>query len=296
MNALTVLSFGGGQDSTAILYRMVFDLEFRAKHVTGDFVAVMADTGNEFPETYDHVKAIEATCAANGVEFHFLTKDKGYHSKSWPDLVSFYERTNTCGSKAFPKTCTDNLKIQVIYRWLSDYVATRYGMNRWGKWKGKQPLVEYAEKFGKIKMLIGIGGDEEKRLGGEAKAKWMRLSIDRAYPLVDLGWDRQGCQDYIKSIGFEVPLPSNCMFCPFISEVELIWLQRNYPEAYAKWVKIEAAKLEANKHKGDKNLGVWGRKTLPQVLAEAKVKYADWSDERLTEYRMSHGHCVMSKY
>lgn len=296
MNALTVLSFGGGQDSTAILYRMIFDLEFRAKYVTGDFVVVMSDTNDEHPETYSHIKAVQATCAANGVEFVFLTKDMGFHSDKWLGLREFYRRTNTVGSKAFPKTCTDNLKIQVIYRWLSDYVVNKYGMNRRGKWKGKQPLVEFAEANGKIKMLIGIAGDEDKRVADEAKAKWMRLSIDRAYPLVDLGWNRQDCQNYIQSIGFEVPLPSNCMLCPFMSPVELLWLYRMYPADYHDWVSIEAAKLEANKDKGDKNLGVWGRKKLPQVLAEAKVKYADWTDERLNEYRMSHGHCVMSKY
>lgn len=38
---LTVLSFGGGQDSTAILYKIILDPAFRSKWVYGDFIVVI---------------------------------------------------------------------------------------------------------------------------------------------------------------------------------------------------------------------------------------------------------------
>jgi hypothetical protein len=47
-------------------------------------------------------------------------------------------------------------------------------------------------------MLIGIAKGEEGRCG-EAMEKWMRETVERVYPLIDLGLDRQGCQDYIAS-------------------------------------------------------------------------------------------------
>lgn len=53
---LTILSFGGGQDSTTILYKLVFDADFKARYAPGDLLVLMADTGNEHPETYSHVK------------------------------------------------------------------------------------------------------------------------------------------------------------------------------------------------------------------------------------------------
>ena len=68
------------------------------------------------------------------------------------------------------------------------------------------------------------------------------------------------------------------------------------PDDYHDWVAIEQAKLDANLHMGDKNLGVWGRKTLPEVLAKAIEKFGHMSADALDDYKMSHGHCVMSKY
>ncbi len=50
--ALTVLAFGGGQDSTAILYRIALDKAFRSRYVKGDLLVLMSDTGNEHPHTY----------------------------------------------------------------------------------------------------------------------------------------------------------------------------------------------------------------------------------------------------
>ncbi len=46
----------------------------------------------------------------------------------------------------------------------------------------------------------------------------------------------------------------------------------------------------------NKNFGVWGTKLLPEVLKEAEEKFGHWSIEALTDYKFSHGHCVMSKY
>jgi hypothetical protein len=84
-----------------------------------------------------------------------------------------------------------------------------------------------------------------------------------------------------------------------MSDIELLWLSRFYPADYAEWVTIEANKLARFKAEGlpdDKNYGVWAKKTLPEVLAKAQVKYAHMTDAQLHEYKMSHGHCVRSKY
>jgi len=46
----------------------------------------------------------------------------------------------------------------------------------------------------------------------------------------------------------------------------------------------------------NKNYGVFGVKSLPVKMAEAADKFADWSDDRVREYRYSHGHCVATSY
>ena len=87
---LTVLSFGGGQDSTALLELYINDPTFRERYAPQDFVVVMSDTGDEFPETYSHVAKVRERCANHGIEFHFLTADQGWHRGDWTSLLNFY--------------------------------------------------------------------------------------------------------------------------------------------------------------------------------------------------------------
>ena len=64
---------------------------------------------------------------------------------------------------------------------------------------------------------------------------------------------------------------------------------------FAEWVGYERAKLR--KFTGTKrNLGVKGKLTLEEVLAQALEQYGNMTDSELDEYKMSHGHCVKSVY
>jgi hypothetical protein len=291
---LTVLSFGGGQDSTALLYKYAFDPEFRRKYAPGRFLVVMAATMDEHPETNAHVEATKQFCKEQAIEFVHITPDMGYHSGKWQGYRQFLAATNTCGSKAFRKTCTDNLKIKPIYRFLEAWLGRNYGV----KVGRKEGFKQFVAEHGQIRMLIGIAKGEESRCG-EALEKWQQQCIKREYPLIDLGLDRQGCQDYIASCNKPVPPPSNCMLCPFMSEIELLWLWYNYPADFNAWVILEQNKLDRFRREGladDKNLAVWGRKTLPVKLEEAKARYGHMTQAQINEYKMSHGHCVKSKY
>ena len=293
---LTVLSYGAGQDSWAILCKLAFDKTFRAKYAPDQLVVVCADTRNEHAETYEHIEYTKAFCAENGIEFVHLTKEMGFHTEAWIGLEEFYASHNAIGSKAFPKTCTDNLKVQPIYRWLNKWVNERFFPENDLSLR-KQALYAFTARFGKIKVLIGIAKGEERRIANAATGtKWMDENIDRVYPLVEEGLDRQGCQDAVISYGQPVPPPSNCVMCPFKDEIEVLWTANNYPQEFDRWVELEANKLRANEHKGKDNHAVFRARTLRQVLADARVKYADWTAERINEYRFSHGHCVASAY
>jgi len=295
ISTLTVLSFGGGQDSHAILYKYVYDKEFRAKYAPNDFLVVMAETMDEHPQTNVAVSEAKKFCADHGIEFVHITPEMGHHSATWQGLRQFYNLKMAVGSKAYPKTCTDNLKIKPIYRYLEQWLGQQYGVEV-GR---KKAFYQFAGRHGKVRVIIGIAKGEEKRVAGVSDEKWRRETIEIVYPLIDLGLDRQGCQDYIRSVGHTVPPPSNCMLCPFMSEIELLWLYRFYPNDYADWVRIERRKWEESQRRGveaKRNLGVWGKRLLPQVLVTARVKFGHLTDEQLVEYKMSHGHCVASKY
>ena len=291
---LTILSFGAGQDSTALLHLYRHDAEFRQKYCPGRFAVVFSDTGDEHPRTYTHLLNIRRLCLDEDIEFFWLDPAMGYHTPSWQSLRHFMETKTGIMSKAYPKSCTDNLKIGPIYKWLDDWLGTVYGYE-----SGlKRAIRSFYQDYGKINVLIGIAAGEERRVAGNTKnmPAYMRDCINRAYPLVELGLDRKGCQDLIRGYGEEVPPPSNCKLCPFMSLQELLWLYRTYPDDYHYWVARERAKLDKYAHLGDKNLGVWGKMSLPEALDLATEKYGHMTDAELDDYKMSHGHCVMSKY
>lgn len=314
-NQLTVLSYGAGQESSVLLEMYLDDPAFRAKYAPGDFLVVMSDTGDEFDQTYKHVRETQARCKAAGVEFVFITSDMGYHSESWKSLRHFYRTKKTIGSKAYPKTCTDRLKIQPIYRFLEQWLSDRYGV----QCNKKAGFREFAARFGKIRMMIGFAKGEENRVSDPSKStkRWYRESIEPIYPLIDMGMDRAKCQELLHSKGMYV-IPSNCKACPFLGLPELEYLRRFFPDDLEDWVYLEAAKLEKHADKNrvivtdkngnpklgrdgliktqNKNYGVFGVTALPAKIHEAKETYASWSDERIAEYRYSHGHCVATTF
>ena len=307
---LTVLSFGGGQDSTAILARLIHEPEYRARWAPGDLAIVMSDTGDEWRETYDHVALAKTLAESDGVPFAFLEAGDAHHAETWPSLTGFYDRTSTVGSKAYPKTCSVRLKVDPIHAWLAAYVRDTYGCTgeRYARSRSKAPIVEFADRYGPIRMLIGIAAGEEKRLGGEPPSAWQRFAITYAYPLVEDGMDRAACQRVIREHGIPVPVPSNCHRCPFVDERELLYLAHARPDVLDDWRRQERAKLDAWEGRATRNLGVWGKElrapdtgekrpmTLDDALALAREKHGHLSVEELATHRFSHGHCVASAW
>lgn len=292
----TVLSYGIGQDSTAILLKCLHDSNFRQQYVHGELIVVTADTKNEHAKTQLYLEYIKNLCHKNEIRFYHLNP-KIYATGAWKDgLIGFYEKHNAIGSKAFPKTCTDNLKIRPIYKFLEMFIHIEFNTKSYGK---KKAFYEYYHQYGKIDVLLGIAKGEEKRASenGSTGIKWFDKCINKVYPLIDLEMNRKSCQDYIQKLGYQVPFPSNCILCPFMSQQELLYLFKYNNKWYNKFVELEAAKIKKNSLKTKKNLGVWGTKELlPQILEQAIKKYGHMTKRELEEYKFSHGHCVTSKY
>jgi hypothetical protein len=60
-----------------------------------------------------------------------------------------------------------------------------------------------------------------------------------AYPLIDLGMDRQDCMNVIERAGLPVPPKSSCYFCPFHTQHAWKEQARNQPDLFAKSVALE---------------------------------------------------------
>ena len=305
---LTILSMGLGQDSVTILLKLIFDVTFRKTYAPNDLLILFADTGNEHPETYRyHHDVVVPLCKQYNIEYIAITSDMGYHGNHWESLTAQWDHgTPTIGSVGYPKTCTHRLKLQPQYNFVETWISKKYRLPK-GRKRG---YVSFASYYGKIKWLIGIAKGEENRIADASAetALWKRKAVEVVYPLIEIGYNRSACQQYIRSMGFPLPLPSNCMFCPYAgsNHIELLWLYRTYPDRFLEWVEYEQKKLDAHKHV-KRNLGVTARIhkqgeragepfTLMDMLDEALEKYGDMTLEDLQDYKWSHGHCVASKY
>jgi hypothetical protein len=292
---LTMLSYGGGQDSHAILERLLNDPLFRQQYAPNDLIVVFADTLNEHNETYVTVAHAKTLCEAAGIPFFQLDPSK-WVTGVWAGGLEAYFETGCIQTVTYQKVCTHRLKLGPIYKFLDHYIHETYGTEKpAGR---KQALREFTGQHGKVRVLIGIATGEERRIDpGKGKEAWMRDCIAKVYPLVEQGMDRAACQQYIGSVSDHVPVPSNCMMCPFMSGQEILLLHRTRPDVWARWVEHEQRKLDKFNHlPEDKNHGVKGKLRLPAVLAKAELVYGHMTTEELAEYRFSHGHCVGSKH
>jgi len=279
---LTVLSFGGGQDSTALFYMYLFDKEFREKYAPGDFVMVMANTGNEYPETYKHIEEIKKLAKQHGITFAFL-EDYKYTTDSWKGGVLDKMRRNQFIMSVNTKSCTIALKIQPIYKWLDEYVCENYPELSAPKpcedTNGKKALQIFAKTYGKINVILGIAKGEENRVAKSEDAGdlWFKKSIKRVYPLIDMGIDRAGAQEIIAKSGHSVPPPSNCMVCPYQNDEEILLLSLKYPNMFDKWTDLEKSKLDRFANEMEK------QKDLTNLSLDTPIKYKI-GDESITGY------------
>lgn len=320
---LTVLSYGAGQDSSALLVLYVEDPAWRAAYAPNDFLVVFSDTGNEHPETYAHIEATKKYCLKHGIEFVHIEPSMGYHTGNWKDLLTRYRSNNSIGAVGYNPTCTWHLKLKPIYNFLEDYIKSRYGL----KGTRKRAYYEFMEEYGApVRVLVGIASGEDTRIPKKRLIEpvYLQEATERRWPLFEMGADRAACHELLKSTPVPInpakplPPPSNCMICFYMSDQEMVWLHRFHPDVWDMWVELEANKIQASEEQritrfmefnGDPfdkknkkgntvyaNNGVKGTKLLPEKLEAALKRYGHWTDEQLNEYKMSHGHCVKSQY
>jgi 3'-phosphoadenosine 5'-phosphosulfate sulfotransferase (PAPS reductase)/FAD synthetase len=246
---LSICSVGIGQDSMTIIAKLVFDLEFRNKYAPGDLLLIFANTNSEHPYTYEYRDTVLIPfCKKHGLNFISIEPNMGYHPKNWQSLEHQWSiGTPSIGSLAFGKfaNCTHNLKLTPQYNYVEDYLGNNYDIEKGTR---KKNYKSFAKKYNKILWMIGISKFEEDRLFNVEKETklWHKESINVVYPLIDIGYSRQDCQNYIKSVGLPIPFPSSCLMCQYGSVgLELLFMYYTYPDDFYKWVDYEQKKLDA---------------------------------------------------
>lgn len=278
----TILSFGGGVDSTAILAMHLnrdraadqlgitrAALDEALPHVDG---VMFSDTGAEFDHTYGTLDLARTLCEDAGLPFQVV-------KKNGESITELMIRLGTVPVMAGGShVCSMRFKGDVL---------------------AAEARATYGEGF---TWLIGIEANEGKRVTRFKKSKKVKSSA--IYPLITLGLDRAACQRLLEKLWPAPVLKSSCTFCPFMSVEEIKNLWKNHPEKWQLAKKIEAgfratspikhqAWLEAGKPLNTANRaprGMWkldswkeGRRLFIRKLNKKELSVEEWEAHFISE-------------
>lgn len=205
--SVSLVAFGGGTDSTAMLIEMVRRGEPRPHAI------LFADTGGEHPHTYTHIETFS----------RWLTE------RQYPEITVLRAPNETLEANclrrhALPsiaygrKTCSQRFKVEPQE-----------------KWANNDPKCKAEWKAGRlVQKVIGYEWGEEYRVR-EADAKYTNR-----YPLIEWEMDRDACKDVMRAAGVKLPGKSACFFCPNSKASEIGALRETYPDLFDRALAMEA--------------------------------------------------------
>jgi len=196
-----VLSYGGGQQTAGMLAMI------KLGKLPKPDVIIFADTGDEMPDTYQHIEQYAKPIADElGIPFEIVRHTNKGKVETLYDFSWRYKWI----PQPWGRTCTNQFKIQVIHKALRPY-------------KGQQ-----------VNVWMGISTDEAQRKK-ESRVKW----ITNVFPLLERGFNRQDCTNAL--IEAEIPAPgkSSCFYCPFQKQTRWRTLQIHHPGLFQKAIDLE---------------------------------------------------------
>lgn len=213
---VTLVSYGGGTNSTAMLCGMVERGE-PAPHAI-----LFADTGagenrpGEKPHTYRYVRMFSGWLVSRGYP-PITTIRKGGRDETLEEKCL---RLKVLPSVAYGwKTCSHAFKIEPQEKWANNDPACR------AAWVAGDQVIK----------LIGYHADEPHRAKPYCDTKYVNR-----YPLIEWRWGQEKCQEAIGRAGLTLPGKSACFFCPNSTKAEIQQLSEQYPPLAQRALEMEA--------------------------------------------------------
>jgi hypothetical protein len=273
---LTVISYGGGVDSTAILLRMLDEGWQKFGIDPDNLIIMMAQTGNEYPDLADLA------------EDHLLHRLFGVRFVQVARQNSTIESAFTVLDDSYAPT---ELLIEGDYSLAAEMFTAGTIPQSGGKrlcsikskgWPLDAFIASVVPAGTPYRHIIGFEVNEMGRVLKDLFAG----SPDRrpCYPLVDWGWNRQKCLDYIEEQLGVRWVKSACFFCPFAgqgSEKDNLadrWAK--YPELGAEALVMEYVSQALNerqtlfggrKKNSKGELGAWDQGSAIKFAAEREL-------------------------
>ena len=158
--------------------------------------------------------------------------------------------------------CALKFKAWVIEQWLEANVrgAARHAI---GYNADEKKRIAKSEYNFKERIAFGFNADETGRIG--RSCEYNTLSREAFYPLLDWGWSRQACVDYIREKLGVTWHKSACVFCPFNAlKDEALERHRRHPERVADALMLEHMSLALNPRGS-----LYKNKSLIQIAAQS---------------------------
>lgn len=263
----TILSWGLGVESTSILVRWILEPETRPCDLS-DLLVVTAMTGSEHrdtklyaeefvlplmrqhniryvqvarhgPKEADGITVLSDTRQPNCVytEGDYKLSDELFAAGCVPSFAGIHR-------------CSLKSKAWVIEGWLASefekstftgIVYHAFGYNA----EETSRVRKSDEAFAVRHVAFGFNAEEIKRVD---RAKSFDTAVRVGfYPLVEWGWTRQQCIDYLQGVFGARASRSSCVFCPFCSiNDDVLARHRNHPDQVAEALLLEFVSLAMN--------------------------------------------------
>lgn len=197
---VNIINVSGGLQSTTLALLSITGTLDRAD------AGIFADTGWEKKDTYTNIEMLIDYGKQHDFPIHVCRGKGNIRDQALNPEYDFIHMpvfsVTASGKRGMTKRqCTDHYKIRPIRKALREI----YGKNA--------TFVQW----------IGISTDEALRMR-QADVKY----ITNRYPLIELGWSRADCAEWLQKNGFGVPSKSSCIGCPFHSNET--WLALNEEE------------------------------------------------------------------
>lgn len=221
---MKLLNLGAGVQST-VLYLMAVRGELQID------CAVFADLGDEPAPVYAHLEWLKIL---GGPTIHTVTKGRlgdhlmrGINSTGgrFASIPAWTAQQEGQPIGKVRRQCTAEYKLYPIETFIR---RTLYGLAPHQRFPPNSDLVQ----------MFGISLDEAQRawrIQGNSPA-W---STPR-FPLIERHMTRRDCVEWLKSFGVPHEVPrSACVFCPYKSDREWVWLRDNDPNGFARAIEID---------------------------------------------------------
>lgn len=189
----TVLAYGVGVDSTALLVELV------ARGEPPDLV-LTADTEVEKPATYAYLDIIGPWMAVHGIR-HEIVSYTPRRFKHWPPYYGLLEMCLT--NATLPSKSLGGSSCSLKYKKAPQDAF----LKTW------QPAIDAWDRGERVVRLIGYDAGPRDTLRANHALSIDDPLYDCRYPLREWCWDRPACEARIKAEGLPVPPKSACWIC-----------------------------------------------------------------------------------